>query len=1364
MSKAKKIISMLLAIAMVLTVAPVSLLASAADYEYKAPEFTENEFTVSTSATEVIRVAAGANSFSLGNTIVSATPSGIPASNGTYRSVAYAGETPSFPTVTFSITGKKLAGEPVLTITGASPSKGNAVVTENGSTTTYTWTLTGGTATAGADVIYQFDYTVGTIAYTSYAFAHVENIIVMNGFESYRDNAGSTSYSTDSTRHALIVQYQSKNMYTYMDPDQTNRVKGYINYALTTSVSSGSLEGCGSEDDFFNTATAYGSSVPNDYIGGEEVAALIKSSIDSPDEKNGSWQNMCTAVDTNRGNPTVYLDIRDENISSLNLRMTMQNADSEEWGGAYVSGVYYKSGHVAFGTNDSGFSSDINNAIYVASGTGSGNSIGSSDYYGSVMVKFAGTGPTAISEDTDGDGNINKTEYTVITAFRAARGDTYNYGAGGMHLDFTTYDTRDLYALIQGINSGSGTYDCQTASFPGTTLVFDKGANPQERMYASGWSAFIDAYKIANSVLVKPDTNQAEIDEVATDLWLAYTKLSGYNANVTYEVKHVLNDGTNTEIIPAQTGTKPAGTTMVAYPATITGYEVDDKSPQTKVLSGNEATVTATFLYNANTYYVNTFSLASAGTKDIPATYKQEISKSTFEYGTKDYYTFDGWFYDKDVWEDPVPDTFLMPANDVNVYAKWVPTPIVFECILMTSDGQELGRKNYSVTPNTDPLISTPLARPDNDLPSHEGYLFVEFYDNFNAETGEFSNQTAWPKRFVIGDSGQTIYARMVNVDGKIVFETNGGNNIPDSTFTAPAQVDAPANPVKEGYDFAGWYKDAKLTDGPISWPVQMNNATGFVAYAAWAPQMHSISFELGEPETKYDTKTENMPVLSGLTDTVIPAKDYPPAPLKFGYVFDGWSLNGERFELDGATYPKTDIVLEPIWRATKYSAFADITAYEKLSGSYIETESASVGDVVTFRMTTQTNFTTGSSVFIFMYDSNFFELVDEGTNAFVLNKNNEYVSGINAKFQGVTDDSVLPWPEFERTVTKEDGSTAYYKAMMIAIDPTVSMDDFNCEPMSDGEWLVEFQLKVKSGATGEGKVFMDNAWTRTPDNIMGTMFYGWGEDSETSVAETQNSVVEPNLDNAYAIIEIDEVVPEDTTVILNSDGGTWSDGSTDNITYAGRAETEILDDAVPTRNGAATAIRGYAAPEKLGYHLDETSPWLSDAGDVWAEGYYAAADKTGTEYKANWAANTYEVNYYVDGNLVYTEEALYAEKMAGPTTLPTKTGYVFADWVDAEVNGNVVDLSTATCPIDGLNLYATWAPATDTPYTIKITYYNPIQEKNAETTVSMTGTTDSTVSIVETVPGTPEANTVYLTPADLPVVANGNYVFDSEN
>ena len=98
---------MLLAVLMVFTMAPVSGLAALADdgYEYVTPTLTPSTFTVDTTATtEVTRIAAGGGLFSLPdgtaeapNTIVSATPSGVPSTGGPYSAIAYAGETPSYP-------------------------------------------------------------------------------------------------------------------------------------------------------------------------------------------------------------------------------------------------------------------------------------------------------------------------------------------------------------------------------------------------------------------------------------------------------------------------------------------------------------------------------------------------------------------------------------------------------------------------------------------------------------------------------------------------------------------------------------------------------------------------------------------------------------------------------------------------------------------------------------------------------------------------------------------------------------------------------------------------------------------------------------------------------------------------------------------------------------------------------------------------------------------------------------------------------------------------------------------------------------------------------------------------------------------
>ena len=158
LSKAKKIISMLLAVAMVLTVAPVSVLASAADptYTYGQLDFSKTDFSVDTSATtEVIRVAAGASSFSLGTTIVPATPAGIPQNSGTYTAAAYAGSTPETPTVRFTIKGVQPDETPTISSSLGSNCTFAAVqVSSSGDSYTYSWAISSGTASAGTDVVF----------------------------------------------------------------------------------------------------------------------------------------------------------------------------------------------------------------------------------------------------------------------------------------------------------------------------------------------------------------------------------------------------------------------------------------------------------------------------------------------------------------------------------------------------------------------------------------------------------------------------------------------------------------------------------------------------------------------------------------------------------------------------------------------------------------------------------------------------------------------------------------------------------------------------------------------------------------------------------------------------------------------------------------------------------------------------------------------------------------------------------------------------------------------------------------------------------------------------------------------------------
>lgn len=95
--------------------------------------------------------------------------------------------------------------------------------------------------------------------------------------------------------------------------------------------------------------------------------------------------------------------------------------------------------------------------------------------------------------------------------------------------------------------------------------------------------------------------------------------------------------------------------------------------------------------------------------------------------------------------------------------------------------------------------------------PTRKGYDFVGWYtDEKGTELFDLSAPvTASRTVYAIWQSqdearSERVYTYMLNYDDQGVYETQ--------TFTSTRRVKAPDNPVRHGYYFAGWYKDAECT------------------------------------------------------------------------------------------------------------------------------------------------------------------------------------------------------------------------------------------------------------------------------------------------------------------------------------------------------------------------------------------------------------------------------------------------------------------------------------------------------------------------------------------------------------------------
>ncbi len=156
-----------------------------------------------------------------------------------------------------------------------------------------------------------------------------------------------------------------------------------------------------------------------------------------------------------------------------------------------------------------------------------------------------------------------------------------------------------------------------------------------------------------------------------------------------------------------------------------------------------------------------------------------------------------------------------------------------------------------------------------------------------------------------------------------VTFMTNGGSLVPSQTVNHGSAIIKPADPVRAGYTFGGWYRDYSLvSEYDFASPVTRN----FTLFAKWLylqPETCTVVFD-----TNGGTIIPPQTVEKGQKITP------PSVPLRYGYTFAGWYMNRSLsipFSFsDGIT---TDTVLYAKWdEALKY-----VVTFDSNGGSYVE-------------------------------------------------------------------------------------------------------------------------------------------------------------------------------------------------------------------------------------------------------------------------------------------------------------------------------------------------------------------------------------------------------------------------------------------
>ena len=129
--------------------------------------------------------------------------------------------------------------------------------------------------------------------------------------------------------------------------------------------------------------------------------------------------------------------------------------------------------------------------------------------------------------------------------------------------------------------------------------------------------------------------------------------------------------------------------------------------------------------------------------------------------------------------------------------------------------------------------------------PTKDGFTFAGWYKDAGLTTPfDFANETI--------NADITLYAKWTPTtptNYTVTFNTNGGSAINPQTITAGGLVTKPAAPTKDGYTFAGWYKDAEFTKA-FDFANEKINADTTI-YAKWTqnavtptPEQFTITFD----------------------------------------------------------------------------------------------------------------------------------------------------------------------------------------------------------------------------------------------------------------------------------------------------------------------------------------------------------------------------------------------------------------------------------------------------------------------------------------------------------------------------------------
>ncbi len=289
-------------------------------------------------------------------------------------------------------------------------------------------------------------------------------------------------------------------------------------------------------------------------------------------------------------------------------------------------------------------------------------------------------------------------------------------------------------------------------------------------------------------------------------------------------------------------------------------------------------TISVTAIWETVGYNIS-YDLGGGKAVSNPENYDYDTPDFTLNNPMRTGYEFAGWTGTG--LTKPTEEVTIRSGNygDRTYTATWKPN--TYSIILKQGDGTS---KSEIVTVTYDQAYTLPT-------PTRLGYTFLGWYRD---ESKHYSG--TWKLT-----DDLTLTAKWKIITYTIGYTLDGGIASNPDSYSVASETITLNSPKRAGYTFAGW-TGTDLTEPTMQVTIP-KGSVGVRGYKAhWQPLTHKVTCVFN------DDTTENQVI-----DVTFDQPYELPTPTRFGYIFDGWYKNGQKYT-SGTWRGLNDITLEASW------------------------------------------------------------------------------------------------------------------------------------------------------------------------------------------------------------------------------------------------------------------------------------------------------------------------------------------------------------------------------------------------------------------------------------------------------------------